>query len=472
MSVLHISAECFPFAKAGGLGDVVGALPKYQTRLGTHAMVIIPKTQSSYFNEFTWEVVYENHSFIGSESFDYKIYRERNGVLGFEFFVLEIKNYFDRENIYGYDDDFERFLAFQIATLDWLNSFDILPAVVHCHDYHTGIVPFLMKYSYKYERLYPIRSVFTIHNAEYQGTISMMKRHKFPHYDEWKTGMFEWNDELNPLACAIKSCDVLTTVSPNYLEELQTQTYGLGKLYQHEKNKSFGILNGIDIEVWNPETDNYLYNKYNSTNVNKEKIKNKEQLCQEYGLNPKLPLIVYISRMVNEKSADLLPEALILAFKENQQQFNFFVIGSGAYHYEKLFVYLYDLFPNNYRSFIGYEEHLAHKLYASADFLIMPSRVEPCGLNQMYSLRYGTIPIVRRVGGLKDTVIDIGKQDGSGFGITFEQPNKTDISESIHRAVSWYQNDYKSLENTRKKIMKIDHSWESNAKEYLKLYIK
>ena len=281
-----------------------------------------------------------------------------------------------------------------------------------------------------------------------------------------KVTVLEWDDKINSLATAIKCASAVTTVSPNYLNEINYSAYGLESLFNLVRHKSKGILNGIDMEVWNPATDIMLAKNYSVKNFKKGKNENKEKLCSQFNLDPSKPLFSFIGRLLEEKGADLLPHAAALALSENFKEINILVLGSGNTEIENQLKHLLASFNGNYNVFIGYSEKLAHQIYAGSDFLLMPSRVEPCGLNQMYSLRYGTIPIVRRTGGLKDTVIDFGD---NGNGICHDQASVVDICYSIQRAVNLFK-DKKKLNDIQKLGMSIDHSWESVCQKYIETY--
>ena len=466
MEIIHIAAECYPVAKVGGLGDVVGALPKYQNKLGHSVKVVIPCYDTKFIKENEFDCVYSDFVKLGNFNFPFHIQKERNLVLGFELYLVEIPELFDRNEIYGYEDDIERFVSFQIASLNWINSRETVPDVVHCHDHHTGLIPFMMQYAFKYDKLQKVSTVITIHNAIYQGQFGFDKLYYLPEFDLSKVTVLEWDNRINSLATAIKCATRVSTVSPNFLNEINHFGYGLESLINLVRHKSKGILNGIDTEVWNPEKDKMVFANYSIKTLEKGKQFNKEKLCNQFDLDPTKPLFSFIGRLLEEKGADLLPHAAALALSENFKEINILILGSGNAAIENQLSHLVASFKGNYNVFIGYNEVLAHQIYAGSDFLLMPSRVEPCGLNQMYAFRYGTIPIVRRTGGLKDTVIDIGDE---GNGICHDQASIVDVCYSIQRAVNLYK-DKKSLKNIRKKIMNIDHSWESVCREYIEMY--
>lgn len=466
MEIFHIGAECYPVAKVGGLADVVGALPKYQNKANHLVRVVLPHYETKFVKENEFNCVHSGFVKLGNFNFPFNVLKEKEDQLGYELYLVQIPDLFDREEIYGYEDDIERFLSFQIATLDWLMTRNNVPDVINCHDHHTGLIPFMILYCYKYLKLHDVPTVITIHNSIYQGQFGFDKLYYLPEFDLSKATYLEWGNKINSLATAIKCASAVTTVSPNYLNEINYSAYGLEPLFNLVRYKSKGILNGIDIEVWNPETDIMLAKNYSIKNFKKGKQDNKEKLCRQFDLDPTKPLFSFIGRLLEEKGADLLPYAAAQALSENFKEINVLVLGSGNTEIENQLSHLLASFNGNYNVFIGYSEELAHQIYAGSDFLLMPSRVEPCGLNQMYSLRYGTIPIVRRTGGLKDTVIDFGD---NGNGICHDQATVVDICYSIQRAINLYK-DKKQMNAIQKLGMGIDHSWESVCHKYIETY--
>lgn len=467
MEIIHISAECYPVAKAGGLGDVVGALPKYQCKAGHYAKVVMPMYLTKFLYQNDWNVDYKGNARMGDYFFEYTIIKERHNKLGFDLYLVDIKGLLDRERVYGYEDDSERFTAFQIAVVDWLSKWEHQPDIVHCHDHHSGLVPFMMKNCLAYRKLSYVPTVFTIHNAQYQGWMNWSKSKNLPAWDNWKWGDLDWKNNINPLASAIKCAWKVTTVSQSYMQELRYSSNGLESLFEYEKGKCLGILNGIDNEVWDPATDNFLTNNFKSTTVVSGKKKNKLELCKQFGLDETVPLIVFIGRLVGEKAADVLPDAIRNVLYGMKNQVSFLIVGSGETHIEWQLNSINGQYPGYYHCVIAYDEKLAHQMYAGADFLLMPSRVEPCGLNQMYAMRYGTVPMVRSTGGLQDTVLDMG--DWQGFGIRFNHANISDIYYSVSRAISVYQSKV-HMTWMRKHMMEIDHSWESTVQQYVDVY--
>jgi starch synthase len=458
--------ECYPVAKVGGLADVVGALPKYQNKIADiEASVVMPWYNKNYVHEHQFEVVFTGEIIQNGNRLLLEIFKEKENSLGFPLYLVKIPGLLDRENPYGYQDESYQFLAFQQAVLTWLTKEEIRPDILHCHDYHTGLIPFMIENCPEFDFLKGVKTIGTIHNGEYQGMMDWSMAQVIPEYDKFKWGLLDWNGFINPLACLLKCCHAFTAVSQGYLDELFYSFKGLESLVRSEFSKAHGIINGIDTEVWNPATDPMLDTNYNMKTFVQGKKDNKEKICIEYGLNPELPLFVFIGRFATEKGADLLPDVIMKSLQETSGAMNFMVLGSGNDYIEarlKEISYVYD----NFALDLGYKEHLSHKMYASADFLLMPSRVEPCGLNQMYAMRYGTIPVVTYTGGLKDTVQDVSS---GGSGINFTNPGIDDIVHAVKRAMEIYPDSEEmiQLENSN---MNFDFSWDKSAKKYVALY--
>jgi starch synthase len=467
MEIIHVSAECYPVAKVGGLADVVGALPKYQQQLGHIAKVVMPMHRTKFLYENEWVVDHKGSFTMGTHSFDYTIIKETTNKLGFDLYCVDIYGLLDREKVYTYDDDTERFTAFQIAVVDWLSHWEHLPDVVHVHDHHAALIPFMMQHCFAYQHLAAVPTVLTIHNGQYQGWMSWDKSNYIPSWDTWQWGKLDWDNMINPLACGVKCADWVTTVSPSYMEELTENANGIEKLFVMERAKCTGIVNGIDTAVWDPETDTYILDNFSVKDVQEGKQLNKKKLCKDFNLSAGKALFIYIGRLVAEKAADLLPQAINDAIEHLGNEMNFLILGSGDPVVEQQLEAMRNHFTGYYNSQIGYNEKLAHQMYAGADFILMPSRVEPCGLNQMYAMRYGTVPIVRNIGGLKDTVKDFGEE--GGYGIRFNNASVWDITYSIHRAVDLYK-DETTFAGIRTMMMAIDNSWELSAGKYINLY--
>lgn len=477
IQVLHISAECYPAAKTGGLGDVVGSLPKYMSQAGVLSAAVIPKYSLKWINNREWTTVY--HGAIRSDwrTIPFSVQQETSNALGFPFFVVDIPGLYDRPGIYNdpdgwpYGDEVERYLVFQQAVLQWVIAFpeQDRPRVLHCHDHHTGLIPFMTKYSPDFQVLANTPTIFTIHNGQYQGAFSWRSQALLPYYYAGARGFLDWNGAVNPMASAIKCAWAVTTVSESYLHELHESSLGLEPLFHREWQKQWGIINGIDTHVWDPRTDTALQYKLEGDDIEGFKAKNKRALCEWFGFPENTPLVSFIGRMVGEKGSDLLPDAY-RNYIHSGGSGSFLVLGTGETWTQNQFRSLAHQYPGRVNAVIDYNEALAHQIYAGSDFLIMPSRVEPCGLNQLYAMRYGTIPMVRSVGGLKDTVPDIASPGDVGRGIRFDQFSLNDIGYAIHRGAAMWHNEPGITALLRRRIMSIDFSWENTVGRYFNVY--
>lgn len=463
MKVYHISAECFPFAKVGGLADVVGSLPHYQEQLGISSQVVMPLYDMPGIDREGMRAVYSSVLSLGDKRMEYTVFTPGKTSEEEKHYFVDVPGLLDKSYVYSADDA-ERFLAFQLAVLNWFVEEDIRPDIIHCHDHHTGLVPFMVSYCTDYSSLKQVPTCLTIHNAQYQGWMDYSYLPLIPSFDQAHVGLLDWDQRINPLAAAIKCAWRVTTVSNTYMQEMMVKANGLENLLSAERQKCLGILNGIDTEVWNTETDDYLVKQYTSTSIQSGKKANKTWLCKKFGLNPKLPLMVFIGRLVYEKGADLFPEIFSKALGETEM--SILLLGSGNKEVEEELEALTTAHKGMFNTFIGYDEPLAHKLYAGADFLFMPSRVEPCGLNQMYAMRYATVPIVSSVGGLKDTVQDIST---GGSGICMDAVAVSDAVNAIARAEDFYQKQ-DTFRKTRLAITTLDFSWDESARQYISLY--
>ena len=473
MRILHISAECYPAAKAGGLGDVVGALPKYLNRTGTPTGVIIPKYHNDWMLSHSFRQVYQGSVRLHDSFVPFRVEAYEGADLGYPIYVVDIPGKFDRPGIYAdpqggwYQDEVERFLCFQQAVLQWVVSLPERPQILHCHDHHTGLIPFLVQFGLEYQSLSRTPTVFTIHNGEYHGAFDWDRLHLLPFFQTEARPLLEWDHRMNPLASAIRCAWRMTTVSPTYLQELMTFANGLEGLLRTEADKATGILNGIDTQVWNPRTDPFLAGHLDGS-LEAYKQHNKQVLAHRFNVNLQLPVITFIGRLVREKGADLLPDLLAQVLNSGLQV-AFIILGTGEPYLHDAFRGMLYYFQGRLDVALEYNEGLAHQLYAGSDFLFMPSRVEPCGLNQMYAMRYGTVPIVRSVGGLRDTVPDIGEADGQGRGLRFDHFNLDDAHNAIWRSFELYHNSAR-LNEVRHRAMAVDFSWEKAADNYLTIY--
>lgn len=473
MKVLHVSAECYPAAKAGGLGDVVGALPKYLNDMDWPSAVVMPKYRTKWVRSQKIRPVFAGVYPLKGDLIPYSVEVAENADLGFPLYLINIVGQFDRPGIYGdpdagwYNDNGTRFIHFQLAVLEWIKHMPSPPRIIHSHDYHSGLIPFLMKHGEGYESMREIPSIFTIHNGEYHGEFPWHLGDLLPKFPPTAKGLLDWNGFINPLASAIKCAWIVTTVSSTYLDELSRDANGLEVLFKQEKNKSFGILNGIDDLVWDPRTDPLIAHKLQD-NWSSFKRKNKEELLDRFYFDIRFPVVTFIGRLVREKGADLLPD-LIDRMLKSTNDINFLILGTGEPHIHEGLMGLRQVYNRRFDVALEYNEQLAHQLYAGSDFLLMPSRVEPCGLNQMYAMRYGTVPIVRSVGGLKDTVIDVLESPSEGRGFRFDLFNLEEAQHAIWRAREYAQQP-ESLEELRARITSVDFSWNRSAANYISIY--
>ena len=465
--IIHLSAECYPVAKVGGLGDVVGALPKYLQQAGLNTWVVMPWYNKPFVHANVFELIYTGDFAQGSRPLSVQVFREKEDKLGFGLYLIKIPGLLDRDEPYGYTDESEQFMAFQHAFLHWVTEAGIVPDIVHCHDHHMGLTPFLMYHSERFTSLKNVPTVATVHNGQYQGWMEWNKAILLPSFDTWKWGLLDWDGVINPLGALIKCCTVFTTVSTGYLEELMTQANGLEGLFAMERAKGIGIVNGIDPVIWDPSKDVMLMSHYEVATVQSGKRKNKELLCKTFGLDPTKPLLAYIGRFAGEKGADLLPGVIESLLDDDTTELSMLILGSGDPQVQSNIRHLTEKYSGKLAAYIGYQEELSHRIYAASDFLLMPSRVEPCGLNQLYSMRYGTVPVVRSIGGLKDTVRDI--QEPDGYGIRFPEANVTDAVVAVRRALRLYK-EKSRMQQLRKLMMKLDFSWDKSAVKYIEIY--
>ena len=476
-NVLHVCSECYPAAKAGGMGDVVGALPAYLPEHDVLASVVIPKYKTQWFLDKKFTTIYEGSFAMGDQTQSFFIQKLASVGLDFPFYCIDLPGLFDRDSIYlaedgqGFRDEPKRNIAFQTAVMEWLivryERFD----VVHVHDHMAGLIPFFMKFCPKYKKLQTTPSILSIHNGSYRGQFVWDEVKSFlPEIHDSNLGILDWDGQINSLATAIKCAWAINTVSPAYMLELVRDSDTLTPLYESELSKCQGILNGIDSINWDPRSDTYLtehLKSYKKEDWSIFKAANKALLQEKFRLKKDRPLIGFIGRFAFQKGADLLADAVAIGLK-SKMKFNAFILGSGDKSLEKKVIDLSKTFRGEVGAEIAYNEELARLVYAGCDFLIMPSRFEPCGLNQLYSMRYGTVPIASHVGGLKDTVIDVA-DDGQGIVInTLDQDGLVD---ALSRAIELYK-DKKRFSKLINTITQLDYSWNNSAGLYAELYSK
>ena len=423
-----------------------------------------------WFHGKKYRQVYSNKFYQAHEEIWYAIELIEEANLGFDLYCVNIPGKFDRNSVYlaedgeGFKDEVQRNIAFQRAALEWMNNESTDFDLVHCHDHMSGLIPFFMKYGIDYPNLRETPSFFSIHNAEYHGKFGWYHRETLPPYEDIHGGMLDWGMHIHSLAAAIKCAWKVNTVSPSYMIELMEMEGNLSSLFEQEADKCIGILNGIDNESWDPKTDSLIRYQRKGTWAD-FKTKNKLIFAEEYGLNPELPWISFIGRFSYQKGVDTIAPA-INEVVNNGKEACFIVLGSGNKALEDEITRLEN--PGKIKSLIMYNERVAHEIYASSDFIMMPSRFEPCGLNQMFSMRYGTVPIVRSTGGLKDTVKE---DDMRGTGFRYEDATPQDLAGAIIRALDVYD-DKEKFSKLRGRCVRQNFSWEKSAEKYVTEYKK
>jgi starch synthase len=471
MKVLFTVSECGPFAKSGGLADVAGSLPKELKNLGTDVRVILPKygTISEEFKkemkkvkEFSVSVGWRNQ-YCSIEELDYQ---------GVTFYFVDNEYYFKRDGLYGYYDDGERFSYFNRAVLEALPQLNFFPDVLHCHDWHTAMIPFLLRTEYYKRKGYGlIRTVFTIHNLQFQGIFpkEVLGDLLGLDYQAFQPRHLEFFGNINFMKGAIVAADKITTVSPTYKQEIQTIEYGekLDGLLRTREEDLIGILNGIDEDFYNPATDPLIYQTF-SKNTLRKKAVNKKEIQKLFGLpqNDTSPLMVMVSRLTKQKGLELIKCVLREILQEDIQVI---ILGTGDYEFEEHLRNAARIDPEKLKVYTGFNEELAHRLYAAADLFLMPSLFEPCGLGQLIAMKYGAIPIVRETGGLNDTVKSWNEFTGEGNGFSFSHFNAHDMLYTIRRAISFFH-DQDVWDTIVKQAMEMDNSWAQSAFRYNQLY--
>ncbi|MCX8174439.1 MAG: glycogen synthase GlgA [Thermoplasmata archaeon] len=467
LKVLVASSEVAPLAKTGGLADVSGTLPKALVQQGVDARIIMPR----YKNIEKWERTLMDFPVCVEEYPDTAIIRETQIWGSVKAYLVDCYRYFERSSLYGQPDDAKRFAFFARAVIEFLKRYEWKPDIIHCNDWQTGIIPaYLRVVEKEKEDLAKIRTVFTIHNLQYQGNFprEAIKYTGLPE-SVFRMEEMEFYGQLSFMKGGIVYADAVTTVSPNYAREIQTQEYGYGMegLLRYISPKLSGILNGIDTEFFNPETDRYLYQNYGIENAVAGKRKNKLELQKELGLKPEpeIPLLTYIGRLSEQKGIDLIADILPKLLDMDVQVV---ILGTGDKYYEEL-VSTFREVSEKIACVLKFDEELAHKLYGGADIILIPSKFEPCGLIQMIAMRYGTIPIARYTGGLADTVFDVDTNKEMGNGFLFTNYLGDAFMKAILRALEHF-NRKELWYSLVKKDMKLDFSWTRAAQEYIKLY--
>lgn len=480
MKIAFVAAECVPYAKTGGLADVAGALPAELVRLRHEVKVFIPKysliDENRYGLKYNWDIG-EMPIRINGIIRSAHVHQSKLPDSDIDVYFIDCPHYFYRPSIYTNDsDEDERFILFSKAVIETLQRLQWTPDIIHCNDWQTGLLPLFIKDNYNWDRMFDqTASVFTIHNIGYQGLFSRSVLFSAEIRGElfYPGGPVEHNGGVSFMKAGISFADIINTVSNTYAHEILTPEYGAGleSALQKRKDDLYGILNGVDYNIWNPETDKHLPYHYTINDVG-GKYLNKKYLLKHFGIKPdeNIPLVGIVSRMVHQKGFDIFADAINDLLKLEAQ---WIILGSGEDRFEDLFRLLSNQFPEKVGVYIGYNNELSHLIEAGADMFLMPSKYEPCGLNQIYSLKYGTVPIVRKTGGLADTVKDwdeqshYGLKDGNGF--SFYDYSGYALFKSVERAV----NTFKHRDIWRKiqlNGMKQDFSWTRSAEKYTELY--
>jgi len=474
-----LSAEARPYATDGGLADVVHALPATLAHLGVEVRVLTPLYRQVRKTTKLKKILDLAPVRMGSVAYASAVWADEQQDPHCNYFI-ENDEFYDRGGIYnqpatgeGYPDNFERFNFFMLAALDALSQMQWAPNVLHCHDSQTGLVPAYLKLARVGDPFYrSIATVFTIHNLAYQGVYERSKFALTGLRDDlfYAMGPFEFYGHLNLMKAAICYADVLNTVSPQYAREIQTPElgYGLDNVLRTREKDLYGILNGIDTRLWDPSNDPLIFAPYSAEElagkrVNKEKL---QDLCG-FALRD-VPLIGMISRLADQKGFDLF-----LALKDQLDRIDcqWVILGTGLKKYQDALRELTRESPEKFSVFLEFNNALAHRIEAGADMFLMPSRYEPCGLNQIYSMRYGTVPIVRHTGGLADTVRDFNSKNGLGTGFKFNEYSSTELLKAIVRAIEAWR-DQAVWQRLVRNAMAEDFSWERSARQYLDLYSK
>ncbi len=467
MKVLYATSEAYPFAMSGGLADVAGALPKALRKRLIGCRVVMPLYES-VSDEFRAKM-----QFVTSITVPVSWRRQYCGVFeakydGVIYYLLDNQYYFKRNGLYGHYDDAERFAFFARAVLEIIAHIDFVPDVIHCNDWQTALVPVYLNTIYrKYDLYKNIKTVYTIHNIQYQGKYGNEIIEDVLGVPGEGAQLLEYDGGVNLMKSAIECADRVTTVSPTYAEEIKDPwfAHGLDGIIRDRAFKLSGIVNGIDTEVYNPETDSNIWASYTAEDISGKAI-NKAELQKLAGLpqNPNIPIIGIVSRLVTHKGLDLVKHVFEQMLDLDVQ---FVILGSGEWEFETFFHKMAAEHSDKVSLKLGFVPDYARKVYAGADIFLMPSKSEPCGLAQMIALRYGTIPVVRETGGLKDTVSDSGDNKGNGF--TFANYNAHDMAYAVQRAVEGYKNK-EGWEILVKRAMECDNSWGKSANMYIKLY--
>lgn len=472
MKVLYVASEAAPFVKTGGLGDVAGSLPR-ALKKDCDIRVVLPlygaipenlRAEMKFVKSFHLQLAWRNQ-YCGIFECLYE---------GLTFYFIDNEYYFKRREIYGAFDDAERFAFFSKAALDMLAEIGFCPDVIHVNDWQTALIPIYLKLEYSQNKWFSgIKTLFTIHNIQYQGQFSQSVLEDVfglskAYYD---SGFLEYSGGVNLMKAAVFASDLITTVSPSYAEEIQSEYYahGLNQVLSQNAGKLSGILNGIDTELHNPLTDPHIFKNYGPETLHL-KLENKRGLMKLLGLcgDDNAPVLSVVSRLVAHKGLDLVEQMIENVLHDDVR---LCVLGTGEWRYEQFFKDLKTRYPGKVSASIMFSSDLASKIYAGSDMLLMPSRSEPCGLSQLIAMRYGTVPVVRRTGGLRDTVTPYDGESGAGLGFTFDDCTPGALLDTVRFALS-VCSDKNAWASLMHRALEADFGWQRSAGEYLSLYKK
>lgn len=470
-NILFVVSECQGFVATGGLADVAGSLPEAIMRAKkSYKVSVVMPLYKSIIEKHGKELQYINKTMVDLSW--RKLYcgvfmTKKDNVT---YYFIDNQYYFNRDNLYGHFDDGERFAFFSKSIFSIFDIIGFIPDIIHCHDWHTALVPIYLDILYKKQGIYMnIKSVFTIHNIEYQGIYNQNILEDVFGIDRKYEEILDYRGLINLLKGAIVCSDLITTVSPRYAREITNINYacGLESIIRANNGKLFGVINGINYNLYNPATDEILNANYDSENL-VNKAENKEALQRGLNLeiNPNIPIVCMITRLATHKGIDLVIDRFDEMMRENVE---FIMLGTGESFYQDKFREFSKRYPKRVSTLITFDSNLSKKIYGGSDFFLMPSKMEPCGLSQMIASRYGTIPIVRATGGLYDTIKDYNNGEGNGF--VFKDYDSWQMLEKIKEAIRFYD-DKENYAKLAMKAMNIDFSWSASAKSYVDIYTK
>ena len=469
MKVLICASEGAPFAKTGGLGDVIGALPGALKANNCDARVIMPyykrikEKNVAYYKGYAYVNISGRLEYVG---IFHTIYDD------VDYYFIDNERYFNRSTLYGHDDEGEMFAFFDFAVLEALKVIDFYPDVIHCNDWQTGLIPYILKSNYfSYPEYNRIKTMFSIHNIQYQGIFGkdIMGMLYMPY-----SNALEHNGCINFLKTGIIESNIINTVSPTYKDEVLTSEYGYGleSVLGLRYDDFVGIINGIDVVKFDPSTDPNIFKNFGKRNYKSGKEENKKALLEMFELdsNEDAPLFGLVSRLVDQKGIDLLMPIIDDVIANTNAKF--ILMGTGDKLYENFLLDCQAKYPTRFKAYVKYSDAVAQKIYAGSDIFLMPSKFEPCGLGQMIAMRYATLPLVRETGGLKDTVIPYNKYTNEGTGFSFDKFDPEALKEVMYIAIDTYNNNKEAFATLRRNAMKQDYSWSSSAQKYIELYNK